>query len=128
VISRGSGLTDQLENYVALCCAGRRSTARHATARHDAQAREYLEKNYEPAAGAAAVKLCVKALAELLEASGQTIEVTVVDADGPRDLTAEQVDAVVKEIEDDAAAAEAARKAQAEAQAQAAGGGGGGGA
>jgi hypothetical protein len=89
------------------------------------QAREYLEKNYEGAAGGAAVKLCVKALAELLEASGTTIEVTVVDVDGPRDLSVEEIDAVVAEIEADAAAAEAARKAQADAQVQAAGGGGG---
>lgn len=80
------------------------------------QIREYLEKNYKELPGAEAVKLCIKSLMEMLEVSGKTIEVMVMEKAGLRALSAEEVDAVVKEVEAEAAAAEAARKAQADAQ------------
>jgi 20S proteasome subunit alpha 4 len=78
-----------------------------------AQVREFLEKNYTEVAGNDAVKLCVKSLMELIEASGQTIEVMVMETGGLRMLSTAEVDAAVKEVEADAAAADAARRSQA---------------
>lgn len=75
--------------------------------------REYLEKNYTESSGEDAIKLCVKSLMEMIEASGQTIEVMVMRQDGLTILSQDEVDAVVKQIEADTAAAEAARRTQA---------------
>lgn len=75
------------------------------------QVREYLEKNYTEVAGRAAIKLCVKSLMEQIEVNGQTIEVTVMEAAGLRTLSQQEVDDVVKEVEADTAAADAARRA-----------------
>lgn len=85
------------------------------------QVREFLEKNYEESpAGHDAVKLCVKSLMEMVEASGQTIEVMVMtkvnDKPHLREMSQSDIDAIVQEIESDNAAAEAARRAQAEQQ------------
>lgn len=77
------------------------------------QVREYLEKNYSEVAGRDAVKLCVKSLMEMIEASGQTIEVMVMKPDGLAIMDADEIDAVVKEVEADTAAAEAARRSAA---------------
>ena len=79
------------------------------------QIREYLEKNYKEVAGHEAVKLCVKALMETVEASGTTIEVMVMEKTGLRELTEAEVDACVKELEEEALAAEASRKTHADA-------------
>jgi 20S proteasome subunit alpha 4 len=76
------------------------------------QVREYLEKNYSEASGEDAIKLCVKSLMEMIEASGQTIEVMVMRPQGLSILSQDDVDAVVKQIEADTAAAEAARRSQ----------------
>ena len=86
------------------------------------QVREFLEKNYgeEAPAGKDAVKLCVKSLMEMVEASGQTIEVMVMTkVDGKphlQEMSQSDIDKVVQEIENDNAAAEAARRAQSEQQ------------
>lgn len=88
-----------------------------------AQVREYLEKNYSDVGGKDAVKLCVKALMELIEASGQTIDLVVMEKDGLRMVPEEEVDALVKEVEADAAASDAARRRSAPGQAAAGGSG-----
>lgn len=66
------------------------------------------------------MKLCVKSLMEMVEASGQTVEVMVMTkADGKpqlKEMSQADIDAIVQEIESDNAAAEAARRAQAELQ------------
>jgi 20S proteasome alpha/beta subunit len=86
------------------------------------QIREYLEKNYgeEAPAGQGAIKLCVKSLMEMVEASGQTIEIMVlkkVEGLGQLvQLAQDEIDAVVREIEADNSAAEAARRSQLEQQ------------
>lgn len=86
------------------------------------QVREFLEKNYgdDSPVGHDAVKLCVKSLMEMVEASGQTIEVMVMTKVEGRphlqEMSQSDIDAVVQEIESDNAAAEAARRAQAEQQ------------
>lgn len=86
------------------------------------QVREFLEKNYgeQSPVGHDAVKLCVKSLMEMVEASGQTIEVMVMKkTDGKpqlKEMSQADIDAIVQEIESDNAAAEAARRAQAQEQ------------
>lgn len=84
----------------------------NAIGRNSKTVREYLEKNYAEVSGNEAIKLCVKSLMEMLEASGKTIELVVMRPDGLRVLPEEEVDAVVKAVEEEAAAAEAARKMQ----------------
>lgn len=84
------------------------------------QVREFLEKNYgeESPAGDDAVKLCVKSLMEMVDASGSTIEVMVMKTvDGKAELSEldpDAIDAVVKDITKEVEAAEAARRAQAD--------------
>jgi 20S proteasome alpha/beta subunit len=78
--------------------------------------REYLEKNYTEVEGRDAVKLCVKSMMELIEASGQTIEVMVMERAGLRVLAQDDIDVLVKEVEADTAAADAVRRNQATAE------------
>lgn len=85
----------------------------HAIGRMSKTVQEYLEKNYTETSGRDSIKLCVKALMELIEASGQTLEVMVMEKEGLRMLSEEEVNEVVKEVEADTAAAEAARRSQA---------------
>jgi 20S proteasome subunit alpha 4 len=114
-----------------------------AIGRNAKTVREFLEKEYEKAMGKgeSPAKLAVRALMEAVEAGSATVELAELRAPPPapatpggdatapppttdppravlRFLTAEEVDALVAEVEADKAAAEAARKA---------GGGGGGG-
>ena len=55
-----------------------------------AQAREFLEKHYEEAAGTAAVKLAIRALMETVEASSKSFEIAVMEreaGEGPPALS-----------------------------------------
>eukprot|EP00958_Prasinococcus_capsulatus_P017253 scaffold1939_cov392-Prasinococcus_capsulatus_cf.AAC.13 len=70
--------------------------------------REWLEKNYEETEGAATTKLAIKALLEIVEASGKNIEVAVMRKEGMSQLTEEEVEAVMKEIEAEKDSAQAA--------------------
>jgi 20S proteasome subunit alpha 4 len=64
--------------------------------------------------GADTIKLVIKALMETVEAGSKSIEVAVMEKDtGLRLLSDEEVDVVVKEIEAEKAAAEAAKRGQA---------------
>ena len=86
-----------------------------AIGRNAKSAREFLEKQLEGTdlSGNGAAKLALRALAETVEVSSATAEVAVLGAKGKelRYLTAEEVDAVVAEVEADKAAADAARRA-----------------
>lgn len=75
------------------------------------QVREYLEKNYKELSGKEAIKLSIKALTESVEAGSKSIELTVVEPGGKlRFLEDEEVDALVQEINDEKAAADASRR------------------
>ena len=107
-------VTSNLELRTANCCSLLAPLERNErTKKDDVQVREYLEKNYSDLEGKEAVKLCVKALMELIEASGQTLELVVMEKDGLKMKSAEEVDELVKEVEADTAAADAARRSQA---------------
>ena len=86
-----------------------------AIGRNAKSAREFLEKQFEGAdlSGNGAAKLALRALAETVEVSSSTAEVAVLGKKGEelRYLTAEEVDAVVAEVDADKAAADAARRA-----------------
>ena len=75
------------------------------------QVRDFLEKQFKETAGKETVKLAIKALTEAVEAGSKSIELAVVEPDtGLRFLGDEEVDALVKEIDDEKAAADAARR------------------
>ncbi|CAD7697241.1 unnamed protein product [Ostreobium quekettii] len=88
-----------------------------AIGRNSKTVREFLEKHYTETSGQDTVKLALKALLETVEPGSKTIELAVMEKDtGLRVLTDEQVDALVKEIEEEKAAAEAARRGGAQAR------------
>lgn len=70
--------------------------------------REYLEKNYpgeEPMDEANTIKLAIKALLEVVQTGAKNIEISVMKpALAPRSLTNEEIEQIVKEIEDEKAA------------------------
>lgn len=75
------------------------------------QVREYLEKNYKDTSGKETIKLTIKALTEAVEAGSKSIELTVVEPGGKlRFLEDTEVDALVQEINDEKAAADASRR------------------
>lgn len=75
--------------------------------------RDYLEKQYKETAGKETIKLSIKALTEAVEAGSKSIELAVVEPEkGLRFLDDAEVDALVKEIEDEKAAIDAARRGQ----------------
>lgn len=81
----------------------------NAIGRNAKTTREFLEKHYEEAEGAAAVKLVLRSLMETVEASGKTVEIAVMERDSPLTvLKDDEIEALVKEIEEEKAAAEAA--------------------
>ena len=72
---------------------------------------DYLEKHFVETSGTQTIKLALRALLETVEASSKTIELAVMEKDtGLRVLSDDEVDQLVKEIEDEKAAAEAARR------------------
>lgn len=86
----------------------------NATGRNSKTVREWLEKNYTETAGDETVKLAVRALLEVVEAGSKNIEVAVMRRDtGLTILSDEAVDAFSAAIEQDKAAAEAAKKTSA---------------
>lgn len=90
----------------------------NATGRNAKTVREWLEKNYAELSGAEAVKLCVRALLEVVESGSKNIEVAVMRrGTGLTILTDEEVDAVSAEIEADKSKAEEAKKVAAAAAA-----------
>eukprot|EP01112_Ceratiomyxa_fruticulosa_P012196 TRINITY_DN3369_c0_g1_i1.p1 TRINITY_DN3369_c0_g1~~TRINITY_DN3369_c0_g1_i1.p1 ORF type:complete len:251 (-),score=57.32 TRINITY_DN3369_c0_g1_i1:100-852(-) len=83
----------------------------NATGRNSKTVREYLEKNYEDAGAEQTVQLAVKALMEVVESGTRNVEVAVMrrpKEGGLKFLSDEEVDAVIKKIEEEKAAEEAA--------------------
>lgn len=84
----------------------------NAIGRNSKTVREYLEKNYAETEGRGTLKLALRALTEVVEGSSKNIEVAVVEKEGLlRFLTDEDVDGLVKEIEEEKAAAAPQRPA-----------------
>ncbi|KAI3438232.1 hypothetical protein D9Q98_000669 [Chlorella vulgaris] len=85
----------------------------NAIGRNSKTVREYLEKNYAETSGRETMKLALKALVEVVEGSSKNIEVAVVEKEGGlRFLADDEVDALVKELEEEKAAAAPQRPAQ----------------
>ncbi|KAI7844186.1 hypothetical protein COHA_002321 [Chlorella ohadii] len=85
----------------------------NAIGRNSKTVREYLEKNHAETSGRDTLKLALRALTEVVEGSSKNIEVAVVEKEaGLRFLTDEDVDGLVKEIEEEKAAAQPQRPAQ----------------
>eukprot|EP01025_Chloroclados_australasicus_P024637 TRINITY_DN24693_c0_g3_i2.p2 TRINITY_DN24693_c0_g3~~TRINITY_DN24693_c0_g3_i2.p2 ORF type:complete len:253 (-),score=35.05 TRINITY_DN24693_c0_g3_i2:396-1154(-) len=86
-----------------------------AIGRNSKSTREFLEKNYkEPLSGDATVKLTLRALMEVVEASGKTVEIATMSKDGLIFFTDAEVDAMIQIIEEEKQAVEAARRGQAQ--------------
>eukprot|EP00887_Chlorella_sp_A99_P004816 scaffold4.g4816.t1 len=78
----------------------------NAIGRNSKTVREFLEKNYAETSGRDTIKQAIKALTEVVEASSKNIEIAVVERDtGLRFLPDAEVDALVKELEEEKAAA-----------------------
>ncbi|KAL4857342.1 Proteasome subunit alpha type-7 [Chlorella vulgaris] len=85
----------------------------NAIGRNSKTVREFLEKNYAETSGRETMKLALKALVEVVEGSSKNIEVAVVEKEGGlRFLADDEVDALVKELEEEKAAAAPQRPAQ----------------
>lgn len=70
-----------------------------------------MEKHYSETSGENTIKLALKSLLETVEPGSKTIELAVMErGTGLRVLPDEDVDRLVKEIEEEKAAAEAARR------------------
>lgn len=88
----------------------------NAIGRNSKTVREFLEKHYAETSGHDTIKLVVKALMETVEAGSKSLEVAVMErGTGLRFLSDDEVDAVVKELEEEKAAAEAAKRGGAQA-------------
>ncbi|EFN54957.1 hypothetical protein CHLNCDRAFT_24020 [Chlorella variabilis] len=84
----------------------------NAIGRNSKTVREYLEKNYAESSGRETLKQALRALTEVVEGSSKNIEVAVVEKEaGLRFLSDEDVDGLVKEIEEEKAAAQPQRPA-----------------
>mmetsp|Transcript_9840 Transcript_9840/g.24549 ORF Transcript_9840/g.24549 Transcript_9840/m.24549 type:complete len:253 (-) Transcript_9840:416-1174(-) len=83
----------------------------NAIGRNSKTIREFLEKHYVETSGRDTIKLALKALMETVEAGGKSVEVAVMEKDtGLRILSDDEVDALVKEVEAEKAAADAAKR------------------
>lgn len=85
-----------------------------AAGKNEKFVREFLEKNYQPnLSDADAIRLCVKALLEVVDAGEGNVEVTVLGPDGKSTaLSPEEISRIVKEIEKEKEDAEGAKQAQ----------------
>ncbi|KAL4452376.1 hypothetical protein ABPG75_008038 [Micractinium tetrahymenae] len=84
----------------------------NAIGRNSKTVREFLEKNYAETSGRDTLKLALRALVEVVEGSSKNIEVAVVEKEGGlRFLADDEVDGLVKEIEEEKAAAQPQRPA-----------------
>lgn len=85
----------------------------NAIGRNSKTVREFLEKNYAETGGRDTLKLALRALTEVVEGSSKNIEVALVEREGGlRFLADDEVDSLVKEIEEEKAAAQPQRPAQ----------------
>lgn len=83
----------------------------NAIGRNSKTVREFLEKHFAETRGMDTIKLALKALMETVEAGSKSLEVAVMErGSGLRILSDEEVDNIVKVIEEEKAAAEAAKR------------------
>ena len=80
--------------------------------------REWLEKHYAETEGEATAKLCLRALLELVEPSSKNIEIAVVTKEGTATMSDEDVDALIKKVEEEKEAADKEKKEKARKQAE----------
>ena len=78
----------------------------NAIGRQAKTVREFLEKNYDEEQNAK--KLAIRSLMEVVESGAKNIEITLVQASGVSIMTEEELSALVKEVEEEKEAAEAA--------------------
>jgi|Transcript_4957 20S proteasome subunit alpha 4 len=91
----------------------------NATGRNSKAVREWLEKHFaETTGGEETAKLCLRALLELVEPSSKNIEIAVVTPGGTTTLTNENVDALIKKVEEEKQAAEQEKKDKARQRAE----------
>eukprot|EP00227_Mantoniella_beaufortii_P010222 CAMPEP_0197591448 /NCGR_PEP_ID=MMETSP1326-20131121/13297_1 /TAXON_ID=1155430 /ORGANISM="Genus nov. species nov., Strain RCC2288" /LENGTH=261 /DNA_ID=CAMNT_0043156913 /DNA_START=16 /DNA_END=801 /DNA_ORIENTATION=+ len=91
----------------------------NATGRNSKAVREWLEKQYTETSGADTVKLAVRALLELVEPSSKNIEIAVLTKEGGMKMMSnEDVDAMVKTIQEEKEAADKAKKDKVKLQAE----------
>ena len=90
----------------------------NATGRNAKAVREWLEKHYEETEGEATAKLCMRALLELVEPSSKNIEIAIVGKDGVATMSEEDVDALIKKVEEEKEAADREKKEKARRQAE----------
>ena len=90
----------------------------NATGRNSKAVREWLEKHYSETEGDETVKLCLRALLELVEPSSKNIEIAVVSRDGMRVMSNDDVDAMIKKVEEEKDAADKEKKEKARRQAE----------
>jgi 20S proteasome alpha/beta subunit len=88
----------------------------NATGRNAKAVREWLEKHYEETEGEATAKLCARALLELVEPSSKNIEIAIVGKDGVATMSEEDVDALIKKVEEEKEAADREKKEKARRQ------------
>jgi len=69
--------------------------------RNNKTVQDFLEKKYKPDMEEdETIRLAIKALLEVTEASGKNVEVVVMGKTGPRTLTDDEVEPLVKELDD----------------------------
>ena len=91
----------------------------NATGRNSKAVREWLEKHYtETETTEETTKLCLRALLELVEPSSKNIEIAVVTRDGTTTMSDEDVDALVKKVEEEKEAADKEKKEKARQRAE----------
>ena len=90
----------------------------NATGRNSKAVREWLEKHHEETEGEATTKLCLRALLELVEPSSKNIEIAVVTKEGTATMSDEDVDALIKKVEEEKEAADKEKKEKARRQAE----------
>ena len=91
----------------------------NATGRNSKAVREWLEKHYtETETTAETTKLCLRALLELVEPSSKNIEIAVVTRDGTTTMSNEDVDALVKKVEEEKETADKEKKEKARQRAE----------
>ena len=90
----------------------------NATGRNAKAVREWLEKHYEETEGEVTAKLCLRALLELVEPSSKNIEIAIVGKDGVATMSEEDVDALIKNVEEEKEAADREKKEKARRQAE----------
>ncbi len=91
----------------------------NATGRNSKAVREWLEKHYtETETTEETTKLCLRALLELVEPSSKNIEIAVVTRDGTTTMSNEDVDALVKKVEEEKETADKEKKEKARQRAE----------